>query len=167
MSPRYYMLENRPRNLYGMVCHSCQNAPRNTKECKANLFSFLFPSPSFLTTFFPPPTPSFYPPFNYESPPFLFEHISSKPSLSQHWPCFCWIKSYQTLKFPVSMKGSRKGQASQKEMLEAWSEHFRCRRLCRVLLDPLVTVLLCQQDGHNPPLLPVSHLHLFWLQRVV
>ncbi|XP_040004730.1 tumor necrosis factor receptor superfamily member EDAR [Xiphias gladius] len=30
---RYYMLENRPRNLYGMVCHSCQNAPRNTKEC--------------------------------------------------------------------------------------------------------------------------------------
>uniref|UniRef100_A0A3Q3WF84 Tumor necrosis factor receptor superfamily member EDAR death domain-containing protein n=1 Tax=Mola mola TaxID=94237 RepID=A0A3Q3WF84_MOLML len=32
--PGYYMLENRPRNLYGMVCHSCQNAPRNTKECK-------------------------------------------------------------------------------------------------------------------------------------
>uniref|UniRef100_A0A8P4KGE3 Ectodysplasin A receptor n=1 Tax=Dicentrarchus labrax TaxID=13489 RepID=A0A8P4KGE3_DICLA len=32
--PGYYMLENRPRNLYGMVCHSCQNAPRNTKECR-------------------------------------------------------------------------------------------------------------------------------------
>ncbi|KAJ0070074.1 hypothetical protein NL108_002398, partial [Boleophthalmus pectinirostris] len=31
--PGYYMLENRPRNLYGMVCHSCQNAPANTKEC--------------------------------------------------------------------------------------------------------------------------------------
>ncbi|XP_044072446.1 tumor necrosis factor receptor superfamily member EDAR [Siniperca chuatsi] len=31
--PGYYMLENRPRNIYGMVCHSCQNAPRNTKEC--------------------------------------------------------------------------------------------------------------------------------------
>ncbi|KAK2906209.1 tumor necrosis factor receptor superfamily member EDAR [Channa argus] len=31
--PGYYMLENRPRNLYGMVCHSCQNAPRNTREC--------------------------------------------------------------------------------------------------------------------------------------
>lgn len=32
---RYYMLENRPRNQpYGMVCHSCQNAPRNTKDCK-------------------------------------------------------------------------------------------------------------------------------------
>ncbi|XP_029968372.1 tumor necrosis factor receptor superfamily member EDAR [Salarias fasciatus] len=31
--PGYYMLQNRPRNLYGMVCHSCQNAPRNTKEC--------------------------------------------------------------------------------------------------------------------------------------
>ncbi|XP_077584281.1 tumor necrosis factor receptor superfamily member EDAR [Stigmatopora nigra] len=29
----YYMLDNRPRNLYGMVCHSCQNAPPNTKEC--------------------------------------------------------------------------------------------------------------------------------------
>lgn len=34
--PGYYMLENRPRNLYGMVCHSCQNAPRNTKECMQN-----------------------------------------------------------------------------------------------------------------------------------
>ncbi|XP_062257907.1 tumor necrosis factor receptor superfamily member EDAR [Platichthys flesus] len=33
----YYMLENRPRNLYGMVCHSCQNAPRNTKECKQSI----------------------------------------------------------------------------------------------------------------------------------
>ncbi|XP_061579763.1 tumor necrosis factor receptor superfamily member EDAR isoform X2 [Cololabis saira] len=31
--PGYYMLENRGRNLYAMVCHSCQNAPRNTKEC--------------------------------------------------------------------------------------------------------------------------------------
>ncbi|TTK00932.1 Tumor necrosis factor receptor superfamily member EDAR [Bagarius yarrelli] len=29
----YYILENRPRNIYGMVCHSCQNAPKNTKEC--------------------------------------------------------------------------------------------------------------------------------------
>ncbi|XP_015239316.1 PREDICTED: tumor necrosis factor receptor superfamily member EDAR [Cyprinodon variegatus] len=31
--PGYYMLENKPRNAYGMVCHSCQNAPSNTKEC--------------------------------------------------------------------------------------------------------------------------------------
>ncbi|KAJ8246760.1 hypothetical protein GJAV_G00255100 [Gymnothorax javanicus] len=31
--PGYYILETRPRNIYGMVCHSCQNAPRNTKEC--------------------------------------------------------------------------------------------------------------------------------------
>uniref|UniRef100_A0A3B4ZTL2 Ectodysplasin A receptor n=1 Tax=Stegastes partitus TaxID=144197 RepID=A0A3B4ZTL2_9TELE len=31
--PGYYLLENKPRNVYGMVCHSCQNAPRNTKEC--------------------------------------------------------------------------------------------------------------------------------------
>ncbi|MEQ2270588.1 hypothetical protein XENORESO_002555 [Xenotaenia resolanae] len=31
--PGYYMLDNKPRNAYGMVCHSCQNAPTNTKEC--------------------------------------------------------------------------------------------------------------------------------------
>ncbi|XP_030642450.1 tumor necrosis factor receptor superfamily member EDAR [Chanos chanos] len=31
--PGYYILENRPRNIYGKVCHSCQNAPPNTKEC--------------------------------------------------------------------------------------------------------------------------------------
>ncbi|XP_047671453.1 tumor necrosis factor receptor superfamily member EDAR [Tachysurus fulvidraco] len=31
--PGYYILENRPRNIYGMMCHSCQNAPRNTREC--------------------------------------------------------------------------------------------------------------------------------------
>ncbi|XP_051564377.1 tumor necrosis factor receptor superfamily member EDAR-like [Myxocyprinus asiaticus] len=31
--PGYYILENRPRNIYGMVCHACQNAPRNIKEC--------------------------------------------------------------------------------------------------------------------------------------
>uniref|UniRef100_A0A3B3TNR6 Ectodysplasin A receptor n=1 Tax=Poecilia latipinna TaxID=48699 RepID=A0A3B3TNR6_9TELE len=32
--PGYYMLDNKPRNAYGMVCHSCQNAPSNTKKCK-------------------------------------------------------------------------------------------------------------------------------------
>uniref|UniRef100_A0A3B3Q9P3 Tumor necrosis factor receptor superfamily member EDAR n=1 Tax=Paramormyrops kingsleyae TaxID=1676925 RepID=A0A3B3Q9P3_9TELE len=32
--PGYYILENRPRNIYGMVCHSCQNAPKNIKDCK-------------------------------------------------------------------------------------------------------------------------------------
>nr|XP_003218809.1 PREDICTED: tumor necrosis factor receptor superfamily member EDAR isoform X1 [Anolis carolinensis] len=31
--PGYYMLENRPRNIYGMVCYSCSLAPPNTKEC--------------------------------------------------------------------------------------------------------------------------------------
>ncbi|KAI1899350.1 hypothetical protein AGOR_G00060880 [Albula goreensis] len=31
--PGYYILENRPQNIYGMVCHSCQNAPKNIKEC--------------------------------------------------------------------------------------------------------------------------------------
>ncbi|XP_048883095.1 tumor necrosis factor receptor superfamily member EDAR [Brienomyrus brachyistius] len=31
--PGYYILENRPRNIYGMVCHSCQNAPKNIKDC--------------------------------------------------------------------------------------------------------------------------------------
>lgn len=28
------MLENRPRNIYGMVCYSCLLAPPNTKECE-------------------------------------------------------------------------------------------------------------------------------------
>ncbi|XP_036113042.1 tumor necrosis factor receptor superfamily member EDAR [Molossus molossus] len=31
--PGYYILENRPRNIYGMVCYSCLLAPPNTKEC--------------------------------------------------------------------------------------------------------------------------------------
>ncbi|XP_022522988.2 tumor necrosis factor receptor superfamily member EDAR [Astyanax mexicanus] len=31
--PGYYLLESRPRNIYGMVCHSCQNAPPNTIQC--------------------------------------------------------------------------------------------------------------------------------------
>ncbi|XP_053445034.1 tumor necrosis factor receptor superfamily member EDAR [Nycticebus coucang] len=31
--PGYYMLEHRPRNIYGMVCYSCLLAPPNTKEC--------------------------------------------------------------------------------------------------------------------------------------
>lgn len=30
--PGYYMLENRPRNIYGLVCYSCLLAPPNTKE---------------------------------------------------------------------------------------------------------------------------------------
>uniref|UniRef100_A0A8D0DJL7 Tumor necrosis factor receptor superfamily member EDAR n=1 Tax=Salvator merianae TaxID=96440 RepID=A0A8D0DJL7_SALMN len=34
--PGYYMLENRPRNIYGMVCYSCSMAPPNTKECMGN-----------------------------------------------------------------------------------------------------------------------------------
>ncbi|MBN3293076.1 EDAR factor, partial [Polypterus senegalus] len=31
--PGFYILENRPKNIYGMVCHSCLTAPSNTKEC--------------------------------------------------------------------------------------------------------------------------------------
>ncbi|XP_053563587.1 tumor necrosis factor receptor superfamily member EDAR isoform X2 [Bombina bombina] len=31
--PGFYMLENRPRNIYGMVCYSCALAPPNIKEC--------------------------------------------------------------------------------------------------------------------------------------
>ncbi|XP_026109312.1 tumor necrosis factor receptor superfamily member EDAR [Carassius auratus] len=37
--PGYYIQENRPRNIYGMVCHSCQNAPRNTRECMQSTLS--------------------------------------------------------------------------------------------------------------------------------
>ncbi|KAF7666779.1 hypothetical protein LDENG_00090900 [Lucifuga dentata] len=55
--PGYYMLENRPRNLYGMVCHSCQNAPRNTKECMRTnaAASGKAPSDPGSTTVFPHP----------------------------------------------------------------------------------------------------------------
>lgn len=35
----YYMLENRPRNIYGMVCYSCLLAPPNTKECECPLLA--------------------------------------------------------------------------------------------------------------------------------
>lgn len=38
----YYMLENRPRNIYGMVCYSCLLAPPNTKECKCLAISVPF-----------------------------------------------------------------------------------------------------------------------------
>lgn len=38
----YYMLENRPRNIYGMVCYSCLLAPPNTKECKCSAVSMHF-----------------------------------------------------------------------------------------------------------------------------
>lgn len=38
----YYMLENRPRNIYGMVCYSCLLAPPNTKECKCSDVSMHF-----------------------------------------------------------------------------------------------------------------------------
>ncbi|KAM4700938.1 tumor necrosis factor receptor superfamily member EDAR isoform 2-T2 [Discoglossus pictus] len=31
--PGFYMLENRPRNIYGMVCYSCALAPPKVKEC--------------------------------------------------------------------------------------------------------------------------------------
>ncbi|KAM4796121.1 tumor necrosis factor receptor superfamily member EDAR [Rhinophrynus dorsalis] len=31
--PGYYMLENRPKSMYGNVCYSCVSAPPNIKEC--------------------------------------------------------------------------------------------------------------------------------------
>uniref|UniRef100_A0A8C7NYM1 Tumor necrosis factor receptor superfamily member EDAR death domain-containing protein n=1 Tax=Oncorhynchus mykiss TaxID=8022 RepID=A0A8C7NYM1_ONCMY len=56
--PGYYIQENRPRNLYGMVCHSCQNAPRNTKECMLTKVVLSGKAPSVSTsstTMFPHP----------------------------------------------------------------------------------------------------------------
>nr|XP_020463298.1 tumor necrosis factor receptor superfamily member EDAR isoform X2 [Monopterus albus] len=53
--PGYYMLETRPRNLYGMVCHSCQNAPRNTKECMPSRGSREKPTDLGSTTVLPHP----------------------------------------------------------------------------------------------------------------
>uniref|UniRef100_A0A8D2JHS2 Tumor necrosis factor receptor superfamily member EDAR n=1 Tax=Varanus komodoensis TaxID=61221 RepID=A0A8D2JHS2_VARKO len=50
--PGYYMLENRPRNIYGMVCYSCSLAPPNTKECAGvtSGVSASFPSTSGTST---------------------------------------------------------------------------------------------------------------------
>ncbi|XP_056411995.1 tumor necrosis factor receptor superfamily member EDAR isoform X2 [Hyla sarda] len=31
--PGFYMLESRPKSIYGMVCHSCSLAPPSVKEC--------------------------------------------------------------------------------------------------------------------------------------
>ncbi|CAD7677251.1 unnamed protein product [Nyctereutes procyonoides] len=53
--PGYYMLENRPRNIYGMVCYSCLLAPPNTKECAgaSSGVSANFPSTSGSSTLSP------------------------------------------------------------------------------------------------------------------
>uniref|UniRef100_A0A2K6G3W3 Tumor necrosis factor receptor superfamily member EDAR n=1 Tax=Propithecus coquereli TaxID=379532 RepID=A0A2K6G3W3_PROCO len=53
--PGYYMLENRPRNIYGMVCYSCLLAPPNTKECvgATSGVSASFPSTSSSSTLSP------------------------------------------------------------------------------------------------------------------
>uniref|UniRef100_A0A8P0T6R5 Tumor necrosis factor receptor superfamily member EDAR n=2 Tax=Canis lupus familiaris TaxID=9615 RepID=A0A8P0T6R5_CANLF len=53
--PGYYMLENRPRNIYGMVCYSCLLAPPNTKECAgaSSGASANFPSTSGSSTLSP------------------------------------------------------------------------------------------------------------------
>ncbi|XP_046924908.1 tumor necrosis factor receptor superfamily member EDAR isoform X3 [Lynx rufus] len=53
--PGYYMLENRPRNIYGMVCYSCLLAPPNTKECTGTSsgVSANFPSTSGSSTLSP------------------------------------------------------------------------------------------------------------------
>ncbi|CAM2096508.1 unnamed protein product [Caretta caretta] len=53
--PGYYMLENRPRNIYGMVCYSCLLAPPNTKECAGMTsgVSAIFPSTSGTNTLSP------------------------------------------------------------------------------------------------------------------
>ncbi|XP_027947081.1 tumor necrosis factor receptor superfamily member EDAR [Eumetopias jubatus] len=49
------MLENRPRNIYGMVCYSCLLAPPNTKECTgaSSGVSANFPSTSGSSTLSP------------------------------------------------------------------------------------------------------------------
>lgn len=52
----YYMLENRPRNIYGMVCYSCLLAPPNTKECTGATLgvSANFPRTPSSSTLLPP-----------------------------------------------------------------------------------------------------------------
>ncbi|XP_034857813.1 tumor necrosis factor receptor superfamily member EDAR isoform X1 [Mirounga angustirostris] len=53
--PGYYMLENRPRNIYGMVCYSCLLARPHTKECAgaSSGVSANFPSTSGSSTLSP------------------------------------------------------------------------------------------------------------------
>ncbi|XP_062311853.1 tumor necrosis factor receptor superfamily member EDAR [Osmerus eperlanus] len=53
----FYIQEIRPRNLYGKVCHSCQNAPHNTKECMrtTSVSSGRVPPDSSSTTMLPHP----------------------------------------------------------------------------------------------------------------
>lgn len=85
------MLETRPRNLYGLVCHSCQNAPRNTKECKSKTLSFTSLATSscvFVISF--PKFPSPLPP-----PPF------------RRFPDHGWIKAKNILRFSFSLLGNR------------------------------------------------------------
>ncbi|XP_006009607.1 tumor necrosis factor receptor superfamily member EDAR [Latimeria chalumnae] len=48
--PGYYILENRPRNIYAMVCHSCLLAPPNIKECLSTTSSASGSSTSATTT---------------------------------------------------------------------------------------------------------------------
>uniref|UniRef100_A0A3Q2KV44 Tumor necrosis factor receptor superfamily member EDAR n=1 Tax=Equus caballus TaxID=9796 RepID=A0A3Q2KV44_HORSE len=52
--PGYYMLENRPRNIYGMVCYSCLLAPPNTKECTGATSGVSANSPSTSGSTLPP-----------------------------------------------------------------------------------------------------------------
>lgn len=77
------------------------------------------------------------------------------------------------------MKGNKRGQAVQKQMLKAWTwfkGKIGSQRLCGVLPDPLVTVLSCQlaslmdtKKSNNPdlPNSPLLASLLFWLQRGV
>lgn len=118
VTPRYYMLENRPRNHYGMICHSCQNAPRNTKECKSNLFTDLFAPPLPSAHFQPFVPKTSYSLFNYEFPPF-FLYLCSVLCPNTDLVSI-GIKATKHLGFLSQSKDIKWGYL-QKQMLKAWS----------------------------------------------
>lgn len=143
MSLRYYMLENRPRNLYGMVCHSCQNAPRNTKECKNNLFTTL-------STFSSS----------------LFQHLSSQISVSKHWPGFHWIWNGPNIKLSYAndRKWKRTGCVKanvEKSAASVFREESEVEGSAEFSRDPLASVLSRQRESN------ILHLLFLWPQRGV
>lgn len=118
--PRYYMLETRPRNLYGLVCHSCQNAPRNTKECKSKTLSFTSLATSscvFVISF-----PKFLSPL--PPPPF------------RHFPDHCWIKAKNISRFSFMLLGNRCWKPGS-----SLRERWEVRGCAEFLQKPLVVVL--------------------------
>lgn len=140
---RYYMLENRPRNLYGMVCHSCQNAPRNTKECKNNLFTtlsnlFFFSFSTFIFTALCLQTLTWFP-LDLNGPNIKLSYANDRK-----WKRTGCVKA--------DVEKSTASVFREQSEIEGSSEFSR---------DPLATVLSRQRESN------ILHLLFLWPQRGV